>query len=92
MTVYRSLHWLGEKAAPAQTPAEAADVLSGYLPDFSPVIDTLLLEYQRHFYSQKHGSLLVARRTVKIIRREALRLAIQQRWMAFRGIFRPGSE
>lgn len=92
MTVYRSLHWLGEKAAPAQTPAEAAEVLSGYLPDFKAEIHTLLLEYQHHFYSQKHGSLLVARRTVKIIRREAMRLAIQQRWTAFRGIFRPGSE
>jgi hypothetical protein len=83
---------LGEKAAPAQTPSEAAENLTRYLPDISPEIHALLLEYQHHFYSQKHGSLLVARRTVKIIRREAARLAIQQRWMAFRGIFRPGSE
>jgi hypothetical protein len=92
MTVYRSLHWLGEKASPAQTPAEAANVLARQLPDVSKEIYSLLLEYQRDLYGQKHGYLPLARRAVKIILQEALRVAIQQRWRAFRGILRLGPQ
>jgi transglutaminase-like putative cysteine protease len=86
MTVYRILQRLGEKASPSQTPAEAAEVLSGLLPGVSNEIDSLLDEYQNHLYSHKHGYLPLARRAVKIIRREAWRVTIQQRWMAFQGI------
>jgi transglutaminase-like putative cysteine protease len=88
-TVYQSLHWLGEKPHPAQTPAEAAAALTERLPDVSKEINSLLHEYQRQLYSQVHGYLPLARRAVKAIRREALRVAIQQRWRTFRGIFRP---
>jgi transglutaminase-like putative cysteine protease len=86
--VYRSLHWLGEKAYPAQTPAEAADALAGHLPVVSKEIHALLIEYQRQFYSQKHGYPPLAFRAMKVIRQEAWRVAIQQRWMAFRGVFK----
>ena len=92
MTVYRSLHWLGEKASLAQTPAEAADVLSRYLPDASHEIYSLLHEYEQHLYSQKHGFLPIARRAVKVIRKETLRAAIRQRLKALRGIFKLGPQ
>jgi hypothetical protein len=87
-TVYRSLHWLGEKAYPAQTPAEAADLLARHLPNVSKEIYSLLQEYQRHLYSQKHGYPVFAHHAMRIIRKEALRVAIQQRWKAFRHILR----
>ncbi len=89
VTVYRSLHWLGEKSSPAKTPAEAAAVLAERLPNVSNEIYSLLHEYQRQLYSRIHGYLPLARRAVKAIRREALRIAIQQHWRAFRGIFKP---
>ena len=92
MTVYRSLQWLGEKASPSQTPAEAADVLARLLPGVSQEIYSLLNEYQRHLYGQKHGFLPLARRDVKIIRQETRRVAIWQRWRVFRSIFGPGPE
>ena len=92
VTVYRSLRWLGGKPSSAQTPAEAAAVLAERLPDVSKEIHSLLHEYQRHLYSQIHGYLPLARRAVKAIRREALRVAIQQRWRAFRGIFKLGHQ
>ncbi len=87
-TVYRSLRWLGEKAYPAQTPAEAADALAGHLPVVSKEIHALLVEYQRQFYSQKHGYPPLAFRSMKVIRQEAWRVAILQRWLAFRGVLR----
>ncbi len=87
-TVYRSLHWLGEKAPPSQTPAEAADLLARLLPKVSQEVHTLLNEYQRHLYSLKHGYLPLARRAEKNIRQETWRVVIQQRWRTFRGILR----
>jgi transglutaminase-like putative cysteine protease len=92
-TVYRSLQWLGEKPSPAQTPAEAAAVLAERLPNVSQEIYALLHEYQYQLYSQIHGRLQPARRAVKAIRQEAVRVAIRQRWRTpFRGIFRPGHQ
>jgi hypothetical protein len=91
-TVYRSLQWLGEKAYPAQTPAEAADALTGHLPVVSKEIHSLLIEYQHQFYSQKRGYPPLAYRAMKVIRQEAMRVAIQQRWRAFRHILRLGSQ
>ena len=88
--IYRSLHWLGEKSSPAQTPAEAATALARLLPDVSQEIYSLLHEYQRHLYSQLHGYLPLARRAVRVIRQKAMRAAIQQRWNALRGILRLG--
>ena len=90
--VYRSLRWLGEKPSPSLTPAEAAARLARYLPRVSKEIDTLLQEYQRHAYSQRHGYLLIARRAVDAIRKETLKAAIRQRWKAFRGIFKVTSQ
>jgi hypothetical protein len=90
MTVYRSLHWLGRKTTPTQTPAEAAAALAGLLPNVSKEIDSLLYEYQRQLYSQIRGRPHPARSAAKAIRQEALRVAIQQRWRRFRGIFRLG--
>ena len=92
MTVYRSLKWLGEKASPSQTPAEAADVLARRLPDASQEIHSLLHEYQRHLYGQKHGYPPLVHHAVKIIQREAMRVTIQQRWRAFQGILRLGPQ
>jgi transglutaminase-like putative cysteine protease len=91
-TVYRSLHWLGEKPSSSQTPAEAAVALSGLLPDVSTEIFALSDEYQHHLYSQKHGYLHLTRRAEQAIRKEALRVVIQRRWMTFRGIFSPGGK
>ncbi len=88
--VYRSLHWLGEKPVIAQTPAEAATILSEYLPEVSKEIQDLLDEYQRHLYSPRHGYLPLVRRAIKAIRKEARRVIIQRRWSAFSVIFRPG--
>jgi transglutaminase-like putative cysteine protease len=87
-TVFRSLRWLGVKAHPAQTPAEAADALAGRLPVVSKEINDLLFEYQRQFYSQKHGYLPLAYRAMRAIRQETWRAVLQQRWMAFRGVLR----
>jgi hypothetical protein len=89
-TVYSSLRWLGQKTGPAQTPAEAAATLAERLPKVSEEIDSLLHEYQRQLYSLRHGRVHPARSAARTIRREALRVAIQQRWRRFRGIFRPG--
>jgi hypothetical protein len=92
VTVYRSLHWLGVKIAPAHTPAEAATALAERLPNVSKEIYTLLHEYQRQLYSRTHGRLRPARSSATAIRREALRIAIQQGWRRFKGIFRPGHQ
>jgi transglutaminase-like putative cysteine protease len=87
VSVYRSLHWLGEKPDPAQTPAEAAAVLTGRLPNVSQEILVLLHEYQRQFFGRVYGRMHPASSAAKAIRKEALRVAIQQRWRRFRGIF-----
>ena len=92
VTIYRSLHWLGEKTTPMETPAEAAAALAERLPNVSKEIYSLLHEYQRHLYSLVHGRLYPARRAAQAIRREAIRVAIQQRWRRFRGIFRLGHQ
>jgi transglutaminase-like putative cysteine protease len=91
MTIYRSLRWLSDKAAPSQTPAEAADVLAKHIPDASQEIYSLLEEYQLYLYSQQNGYLPKARRAEKTIRHETLRAAILQRWNAFRVLLRLGS-
>ena len=91
-TVYSSLHWLGEKTNAARTPAEAAAALAGRLPNVSSEIDAILHEYQRQLYSQRHGRVHPARSAARAIRREALRVAIHQRWRRFRGIFRLGNQ
>ena len=90
-TVYSSLHWLRQPSAPARTPAEAAALLAGFLPDASKEIESLLSEYQLHLYSRKIGSLARAQMAAIVIRKEARRVGIQQRLRAFRGIFRHGS-
>ena len=90
VTVYRSLHWLGGQSTPAQTPAEAAAALAERLPQVSNEIDILLNEYQRHVYSQRRGRIHPASTAARAIRQAALRVAIQQRWSRFRGIFRRG--
>jgi len=89
VTVYRSLHWLGAQTDPAQTPAEAAAALTERLPNVSKEIDALLHEYQRQLYSRNHVRVHPARSVAKAIRQETIRVAIQQRWSRFRGIFRP---
>ena len=89
MTIYRSLQRLGEKVSPSLTPAEAAGVLTRLLPEASQEIDSLLNEYQRHCYSQKHGFLHIVRRDVNFIRQETLRVAIRQRWKTLKSLFRP---
>jgi hypothetical protein len=88
-TVYRSLRWLGEKANASQTPAEAARLLSGLLPDVTREIDSLLEEYQRDLFSHKHGYQPVVSRSAKKIRQEAWRVALQQRVSRLRGKFKP---
>jgi len=88
VTVYRSLHWLGAKPNPAQTPAEAAAELTERLPNVSKEIDAILQEYQRQLYSRNHVRVHPARSAAKAIRQETMRVAIQQRWRRFRGIFR----
>jgi hypothetical protein len=90
ITVYNSLRWLGEKTAPAQTPAEAAAALAERLPNVSKEIYSLLYEYQRTLYSRIRGKMYPARSAAQAIRKEAVRVAIQQRWRRFRGIFRSG--
>jgi transglutaminase-like putative cysteine protease len=85
--VFQSLHWLGAKPSPSQTPAEAAAVLTAFLPEVAKETRSLLREYQHALYSQKHNDLNIARRAGKLIRRQALRTAFRQRVTAFRGAF-----
>jgi transglutaminase-like putative cysteine protease len=89
-TIYTSLGWLGQKSPVSQTPAEAATALAERLPQVSTEIQALLSEYQRHLYSPLHGYLPLARRAEKVIRKQALRVAIQQRWLVFRSILKIG--
>ncbi|MGD0879143.1 MAG: transglutaminase-like domain-containing protein, partial [Anaerolineales bacterium] len=91
-TVYTSLHWLGLKTTLTQTPAEAAAALAACLPRVSKEIDALLHEYQRQLYSRTHGRLYPARNAAKAIRQEAIRVALQQRWRRFGGIFGLGRQ
>lgn len=88
--VYRSLHWLGAKTTPAQTPSEAAAELSGAVPGASKEIQALLEQCQRSLYSQDPADLVIARRAADIIQRASLRAAIQARWRAFRVILKLG--
>jgi transglutaminase-like putative cysteine protease len=90
VSVYRSLHWLGEKPNPAQTPAEAAAILIERLPNVSQEIYILLHEYQRQLFGRVYGRVHPVRSAANAVQREALRAAIQQRWGRFRGIFRLG--
>jgi transglutaminase-like putative cysteine protease len=85
--VYQSLRRLGAKPSPAQTPAEAAAALTARLPELAEETYSLLREYQYALYSQRHNNLIIARRAVGIIRRQALRTAFRQRMTAFRAAF-----
>jgi hypothetical protein len=88
--VYRSLRWLGAKVSPAQTPAEAAALLTQRVPGVSEEIRSLLHECQRSLYDQRPGDLPIAHRAAKAIRRASLHAAFQQRWKALKGIFGRG--
>ena len=88
--VYRSLRWLGVKTSVAQTPAETAAILIGYIPNAAEEIQSLLRECQFSLYGQTPGDLVVARRAANAIWRISLRAAIKERWRAFRGILRRG--
>jgi hypothetical protein len=85
--VFQSLHWLGVKTSPAQTPAETADTLAVYLPEVAEDIRSLLREYQLALYSQKHNNLKIARHAAELIRRQALRAAFYKRVTAFLAVF-----
>jgi len=85
--VFQSLHWLGVETSPAQTPAEAIDVLAERLPEVAEEARSLLREYQYALYSQKHNDLKIARHMAELIRRHALRTAIHKRINAFLAIF-----
>jgi hypothetical protein len=82
--VFQSLHWLGAKTSPAQTPSEAADLLSGILPSVSDEIRLLLREYEHGLFSLKHINLTAARWAGKLIRRQALLMVIRQRLTVFK--------
>jgi transglutaminase-like putative cysteine protease len=82
--IFQSLRWLGSATSPAQTPAEAAAILTRYLPAGTEEVDTLLREYQNALFSQKHTNLVVAQHSGNMIRRRALSLAFQQRVNSFR--------
>ncbi len=85
--VFQSLRWLGAKPSPAQTPAEVAAALTARLPEVADETRSLLREYQRALYSQKHNNLFIARQAAKKIRCQALRTAFRQRVTAFRAAF-----
>jgi transglutaminase-like putative cysteine protease len=90
--VFQSLRWLGASSSPAQTPAEAAAVLSERLPEVGGEIRSLLLEYQHALFSQRHTDLLTARQAVTVIRRKAMETALRQRVRALRrALFGTGS-
>ena len=82
--VFQSLRWLGTRTLPTQTPAEAAAALTASLPEVVEEIHSLLREYQRALYSQKHYDLFSARQAIALICRSALRKAIRQRGAIFR--------
>jgi hypothetical protein len=85
--VFQSLHWLGAKPKPSQTPAEVAGLLGTILPEADEEIHTLLQEYQHALYSQKHFDLKTARNAMASIRVKALRAAFHQRTQAVRSAF-----
>jgi hypothetical protein len=89
-SVYRGLRWLGLKASPAQTPAEAAAALSTRIPELSPDIRTLLEQCERSFYSQKKVDLEEARQASEAIRRAALKAGVQARIKAFGVLLKQG--
>jgi len=85
--VFQSLHWLGAQTSPAQTPAEAAAALTAHLPGVAEEVRSLLREYERALYSQRHYDLNIARLEIKLIRRQALRTAFRQRVTDFCSAF-----
>jgi hypothetical protein len=90
-TVYRGLRWLGMKSSPAQTPAEAADLLAGRLPGIVAEIRILLTECQRSIYGPGTGDLPRARHAAEAVRKVILQAALRQHWAQFWGIFRRAS-
>jgi transglutaminase-like putative cysteine protease len=88
VVVFQSLHWLGARTSPAQTPAEATAVLIGYLPEVASEIRLLLKAYEHALFSQKHIDLFAARRAGMLIRRQALVTVIRQRILVFLEGFR----
>jgi transglutaminase-like putative cysteine protease len=88
--VYRSLRWLRLGVSPAQTPAEAAELLSKYVPGVNESIQSLLQECQQSLYGLKSGDLILARRAADVIRRASARAALQRRWDEFGGILKRG--
>jgi Transglutaminase-like superfamily len=86
--VYQSLHRLGQKSIPAQTPAEAAAELNRLIPDASREIHLLQELVERALYSMRPTELATVHVATQSIRRAARRAAIQARWEAFRGIFK----
>jgi transglutaminase-like putative cysteine protease len=81
--VYQSLRWLGFNPSPDQTPAEAAEALTARLPGAAGEIHLLTNEYEHALFSQLHTEISAARRAGRIIRRQALRLAVRQRKNTF---------
>jgi transglutaminase-like putative cysteine protease len=86
--VYQSLHRLGQKSIPAQTPAEAAAELDRLIPQASREIHLLLELVERSLYSMRPTELSTVHEATRSIRRAARRAAIRVRWEAFRGIFK----
>jgi transglutaminase-like putative cysteine protease len=82
--VFQSLHWLGAKASPAQTPAESVATLTDYIPEVAEETRSLLREYQHALYSRKHSDLHIARHAGTLIRCQALRTGFRQRVTKFR--------
>ncbi len=90
--VYRSLRWLGEPVSAAHTPAEAAAVLSRYIPRAGAEIRSLLEECERSLYSQAEGDLARARRSAESIRKLAVGAAVQEQWKKFKAKLTPASK
>jgi transglutaminase-like putative cysteine protease len=90
--VYRSLRWLGEPVSAAQTPAEAAAVLRGYIPRAGAEIQSLLEECERSLYSQAEGDLARARRSAESIRKLTIGAAVQEQWKKFKAKWIPPSK
>jgi transglutaminase-like putative cysteine protease len=86
--VYQSLHRLGKKPAPAQTPAEAAAELGRLIPESSGEINLLLEQVERSLYSRRATDLSIVHETTRTIRRSSRRAAIRARGEVFRSIFK----
>lgn len=77
--IYQSLHWLGGKTSPTQTPAEAATALKECMPDGVWEIQTLLEQYQRSLFSLRSSNLPIARLAAESIRRKSIQAAMRVR-------------